>query len=225
MKLTVILSTLPLALSCITLPRSSSSGPPITFGPDTPADPSTTGYSLNHLSLNVRNLTASIAFYTTTLGLRHVFTVAASQHLSIAYLGHAHGGHNGTGYQTTAEIAREKNNAQGLLELIHIDVAERGIVSPGEHTNGVGHIGVVVPDVEAAQKRLEGLGAKILKGVGEDTPRDGHVAVAQGFSEGVLAQIEEGERKVIEKTLDEINRRFIYVEDPDGNILEIQPQD
>lgn len=239
MKLTgliVTLANLSTVLGCVThIPRTNTSTdgstggfPPIEFGPDKPSDPTTRGYFLNHFSLNVHNLTASITFYTTLLGMRHIFTVHATPHLSIAYLGHAHGGRNGTGYQSTAELNRDKNNAQGLVEMIHLDVPRRDIVSPSEQTNGVGHIGVVVPDVEAAQSRLDAMGVdavKVLKRVGEDTPRFGPLAIAQGFSPGVYAQIGAEERVVIEKALDEINRRFIYVQDPDGNILEIQPQE
>ncbi|KAJ4150916.1 hypothetical protein LMH87_011643 [Akanthomyces muscarius] len=224
------LSSLSTALSCAThLPRQNGTGspaPPIDFGPDAPSDPATTGYFINHVSLNVQNLTASLAFYTEALGLRHIFTVRATPRLSIAYLGHARGGRNGTGYQTTQELLRDKNNAQGLVEMIWLDVPRRDIASPSKRTNGVGHIGVVVPDVDAAQARLEALGSVgILKRVGEDTPRSGPLAVSQGFSEGVYAQVPLEERRAMEAVLDENNRRFIYAQDPDGNILEIQPQD
>lgn len=226
MKLFLALASLSAVLGCVPQPRQDGSMPPIDFGSDAPADAATLGYSINHFSLNVHNLTASIAFYQTVLGLRHIFTVRATPHLSIAYLGHSHGGKNGTGYQTTAELAREKNNAQGLVEMIFLDVPRRDIASPSEQTNGVGHIGVVVPDVDAAQKRLEGMeGVSILKRVGEDTPRSGPLAIAQGFSPEVYKQVPADEQKAIEGILDEINRRFIYVQDPDGNILEIQPQD
>lgn len=214
-------------LGCAT-PVQRADGGGMTMGSNAPSDPATLGYSINHLSLNVRNLTASLAFYQTVLGLRHIFTVQPAPRLSIAYLGHAHGGRNGTGYQTAAELLRDKNNAQGLVEMIHLDVPRRDIVSPSERTNGVGHIGVVVPDVEAAQRRLDALAAdgtvRILKRAGEDTPRTGPVAVSQGFSEEVYEQVPRDEQKAIEAALDEGNRRFIYVQDPDGNILEIQPQ-
>ncbi|OAA63995.1 Glyoxalase/bleomycin resistance protein/dioxygenase [Cordyceps fumosorosea ARSEF 2679] len=228
MKLSIVLANLSLVLGCATHVRQASGLPPIDLGSDAPSDPATTGYFLNHVSLNVRNLSASIAFYTAALGMRHVFTVRASPRLSIAYLGHAQGGRNGTGYQSTAELLRDKNNAQGLLEMLWLDVPRRDVVSPSERANGVGHLGVVVPDVEAAQRRLEGVlggGARMLKRVGEDTPTTGPLAVSQGFAPEVYAQLPEAERRGIEAVLNEINRRFIYVQDPDGNILEIQPQD
>lgn len=221
------LTSLSSALGCVThLERTDGAAPPIDFGSDAPADPATLGYFINHVSLNVHNLTASIAFYTRALGLRHIFTVRATPRLSIAYLGHAHGGRNGTGHQTTQELLRDKNNAQGLVEMLWLDVPRRDIVSPSERTNGVGHVGVVVPDVEAAQARLEALGTvSILKRVGEDTPTTGALAVSQGFSKEVYAQVPPAERAAIEAVLNENNRRFIYAQDPDGNILEIQPQD
>lgn len=207
--------------------RHPPPAPAIELGSDAPSDPATAGYFVNHLSLNVRNLTASLAFYTEALGMRHVFTVRATPRLSIAYLGHAHGGRNGTGYQTARELLRDKNNAQGLVEMLWLDVPRRDIASPGERMNGAGHIGVVVPDAEAAQARLEALqggSVRILKRVGEDTPRSGPLAISQGFSEDVYEQVPPEERRAIEAVLDENNRRFIYAQDPDGNILEFQPQ-
>ncbi|OAQ97257.1 hypothetical protein LLEC1_04949 [Akanthomyces lecanii] len=112
--------------------------------------------------------------------------------------------------------------------MLWLDVPHRDIASPSERTNGVGHVGVVVPDVEAAQARLDALGSsavRVLKRVGEDTPKTGPLAVSQGFSEDVYAQVPPEEKRAIEAVLNENNRRFIYAQDPDGNILEIQPQD
>lgn len=199
--------------------------PPLTLGPDEPADPATLGYFINHFSLNVQNLTASINFYTSVFGIRHIFTMEASEHLSIAYLGHSQGGRNGTGYQTTDEINREKNNNAGLIELIFLDV-DREIPPSSEKSNTFGHIGVVVPDVEAAQARLEGLPEiEFLKKVGEPTPTEGKIADSQGFYPEAWAQLAEEEQKAIEKIVSAVNLRFIYITDPDGNIVEIQPQD
>lgn len=49
--------------------------------------------------------------------MRHIFTVDLSEDFAIMYMGHAQGGRNGTGFQTGAEMARDKNNMAGLVEL------------------------------------------------------------------------------------------------------------
>ena len=90
-------------------------------GDDRPSSPATTGYFINHLCINVRNVTKSIDWYNRAFGLRLLFTVQVSEHFSISYMGHAHGGRNGTGFQTSTEMNREKNNREGLLELLNLD--------------------------------------------------------------------------------------------------------
>ncbi|VUC25845.1 unnamed protein product [Clonostachys rosea] len=206
---------------------NNTTGPPITWGSDTPSDPATLGYFSNHFSINVKNLTATLDFYSRVFGLRHIFTVQASEHLSIAYMGHSHGGRNGTGYQTTAELNRDKNNAAGLVEMIYLDIPDKShLEASSVRTNTFGHIGVIVPDVEAAQARLEAMpDVRILKHVGGPTESGGEVAMANGFPPEAWAQISAEERATIETVLSAINERFIYVADPDGNLIEVQPQD
>ena len=215
------------ALSCD--PRSLSERddlPPLKWGSDAAADPVTTGYFINHFSLNVKNLTASLDFYSEAFGLRHIFTMQASEHLSIAYMGHAQGGRNGTGYQTTEEINREKNTNAGLVEMIHLDVPEKDLPSSAETPNSFGHIGFVVPDIEATQAHLESLGScKILKRVGEATPSTGPIANANGFAKVAWDQIDAEEKKIINQVVSAVNLRFVYLQDPDGNLVEVQPQD
>lgn len=215
-------------LSCDPRSLNETPGmPPVEFGSDDPSDPATTGYLINHFSLNVKNLTASLDFYSNVFGLRHIFTVQASEHLSIAYMGHAQGGRNGTGYQTTQEISREKNNNAGLVEMIYLDIPGReDLPASSDTTNTFGHIGMVVPDIEAAQARLEDMpSVKIHKRYGDATSSEGPIANANGFPPSAWEQIDDEERKVIEQVLSAINERFVYVEDPDGNIIEIQGQD
>ena len=212
-----------------THPSNTTGGPPgFELGSDTPADPATLGYYSNHISLNVRNLTASIDFYARAFGYRHIFTMQPSDSLRIAYLGHSQGGRNGTGYQTAAELSRDKNNLAGLLEMISIDVdlAEGDLPKPSsERTNTFGHVGMIVPDIEAAQARLEALGdVEILKRCGEPIPRGGKLAMAQGFSPEVVEKLGD-EFGVILEVMDVLNDRFVFVVDPDGNIVEIQPRE
>ncbi|CAM1508953.1 Fc.00g026920.m01.CDS01 [Cosmosporella sp. VM-42] len=214
------------AVACNPPPPNDTSGfPPFEFGSDAPSDPATIGYFINHFSLNVRNLTASLEFYSSVFGLRHIFTLQASKHLSIAYMGHSQGGRNGTGYQTTAEINSEKNNNAGSLEMLYLDIPNKDLPASSEKSTTFGHIGIIVPDVEATQARLEGFpGVRILKNTGAPTPSEGEIAIANGFSQATWDQIDDEERKVIETVLSTVNERFIYVADPDGNIIEVQPQ-
>ena len=94
----------------------------ITYGNSAPQPPATVGYNLNHLAITVPNLTATIDFYVNALGFREIFTVPLSDAYSFTYLQYPSGGRNGTGYQTAQEMLRDKNNAEGLLEIIYSGV-------------------------------------------------------------------------------------------------------
>ncbi|KAH6676971.1 hypothetical protein F5X68DRAFT_193600 [Plectosphaerella plurivora] len=196
------------------------------LGSDEPADYATTGYFSNHLSLNVHNLTRSLDFYSGVFGLRHMFTLRVSEHYSIAYMSHQHGGKNGTGYQTTAELLREQRNAQGLIELVHIDVPVNTITSSSERPNTFGHIGIIVPDIEATQARLEACpDVTIVKAFGEDVTTDGRVANATNLGPAERGQLDEEEIALILATIRVVTKPVIFAEDPDGNLLEIMAQE
>jgi lactoylglutathione lyase len=210
-------------------PRSATndtqpSPPGPILGSDEPSPLATTGYFLTHLSLNVKNLTASIDFYTSVLGFREIFSLPASEHLTVSYLGYAQGGRNGTGYQTSAELARDMSNLSGLIEMLCLDVPEQDLPASSEKANTFGHLGIVVPDIDATQTWLESRGVEFLKKVDSPTPRDGPIANANSFPPAAWAQLGDDEKEQIGATLDEINWRFIFIADPDGNIIEIQPQ-
>ncbi|KAF4995968.1 hypothetical protein FDECE_12629 [Fusarium decemcellulare] len=211
------------------LPRSddnTSEYPKNVIGSDAPADPATIGYNLNHFCLNVRNLTASIDFYSRIFGMRELFQLHVTEHYTISYMGHSHGGKNGTGYQTAEELNRDKNNAQGLLELIHIDVPDNLLPPSGEQPNTFGHVGMIVPDIEAAQKRLDTFpDVRVLKRTGAPLAFGTEIANATSLSPAVVAQLDPAERAVLLKTLDFLNSPLIYLTDPDGNLVELQPQD
>ncbi|KAK9442094.1 Glyoxalase/bleomycin resistance protein/dioxygenase [Metarhizium brunneum] len=84
---------------------------------DEPSDSATVGYLLNHLFLNVGNLSAGIAFYAKGFGMRDTFTTQVTNHYSLAYIAHSHGegflhqghaaGQNHFGDATVAHNARE----------------------------------------------------------------------------------------------------------------------
>lgn len=50
-------------------------------------------------------------FYGKILGMRHIFTLQATPHATVTYMSFSHGGKNGTGFQTSSELYKEKNNA------------------------------------------------------------------------------------------------------------------
>ncbi|KAF5004154.1 hypothetical protein FDECE_9368 [Fusarium decemcellulare] len=196
------------------------------MGTDEPADFATNGYFINHLCITVKNLTASVDFYNSVFGLRKLFTLHVTEHFSITYMGHPHGGKNGTGYQTALEMNREKNNAEGLIELVYADVPVNNIDSSTQRPNTFAHIGIVVPDTEVMQARLDTLPhVEVVKPYGEPIPLGGEVAGATGLSVEVLAQLSEEEKKAISAVLDPTNLPLIFVADPDGNLIEIQPQE
>lgn len=142
-----LLAFFPLALSC-NLPAQSNSSTTlpfnITHGIDGPADPATASYFINHVGFVVSNLTATRDWYGEVLGMRHVFTVDLSSEYSskftvfgkgngtvlkncvnfevVMYMAHSQAGRNGRGYQTGAELERNKNNLGGLVEFVYYKV-------------------------------------------------------------------------------------------------------
>ncbi|KAL6923878.1 hypothetical protein FSST1_001152 [Fusarium sambucinum] len=147
---------------------------------------------------NTRNLTVSIEFYTELLGFRKLLTLQITKTYSITYVAHAQGGKNGTGYQTTLEMNREKNNAQGLLEICYVDVPVKNIDSGRQHPNTFGHIGIVVPDIQAFQQRLDKLPhISVLKRSGDPFVEiDPSIVVgpAVGLLPDIVEQLDEEER-------------------------------
>ncbi|KAH7161193.1 hypothetical protein EDB81DRAFT_784037 [Dactylonectria macrodidyma] len=214
------------SLACI---RSTSNNgtakyPYPEMGSDAPADPETTGYFINHFSLNVMNLTASVDFYSQVFGLRKIFTLHVSEHYSITYMGHSHGGKNGTGYQTVDELNREKNNSEGLLELVSLDIPGNELPASTKKANTFGHIGMTVPDIEATQRRLEAYsGVEIIKGFNEDMKLPSDIATSSSLSPEAVALLDPAELAFIMAVLSPALKGLIFVEDPDGNMIEIQP--
>jgi lactoylglutathione lyase len=200
--------------------------PTIVAGSNEPADWATMGYVLNHFSLNVNNLTASIDFYTKVFGLRLIFTFYASERFSITYMAHSHGGKNGTAYQTVDDLNKYKNNMEGLLELIYYDSPDsnRHLIPSTQVTNTFSHLGMIVRDIQSVQERMETLGVRIVKPYGQFPSLDGEIAVAFGLG-GVYQRdpVEAGQLFEALKLPGMLN--FVFVTDPDGNFIEIQDQE
>jgi lactoylglutathione lyase len=204
--------------------QESGSADFLTVGKDGPADQETIGYSLNHLSLIVSNLSASIEFYGNVLGMRHIFTAQLSPSYSVTYMGHAHGGKNGTGYQTGEELLREKNNAAGMLEFQYFANSEdTGLTASTQRPNTFSHIGLMVPSLEKAQERMERFGVTITKRIGLSA--EGIAAVENALGFGEFATKNQTERELLIKGQDLVGfAQLLAIEDPDGNLIEVQQQ-
>lgn len=194
----------------------------MTIGDDGPAPPATLGFSLNHLSLVVRNLTASMEFYGNVLGMRHLFTAQLSKDYSVTYMGHAHGGKNGTGFQTGAELLREKNNAAGMIEFQYLATSkDNDATASTVRPNTFSHIGLIVPSLEEAQKRFEEMGVTISKRIGIGGEGIKAVENALGFGETTGITQDQREELIEGQKLVGFSE-LITIEDPDGNMLEVQ---
>jgi lactoylglutathione lyase len=96
---------------------------------------------------------------------------------------------------------------------------DRGLEKRQEQGGGVRsgfrHLGLIVPDVMAAQERLEGLGADVIKRVGEEADFGGPVGLA--FGEGFAERYPE-DAEMISAAL----MGVLLVLDLDGNMVEVQ---
>lgn len=229
----LIFPLLQTALSCVPpnvrrqdAPQEGSTYPFVIPGPEvTSDDPSTVGYFSNHLSLNTNNLTASLDFYTRVFGYRHMFTFHATDVLSVTYLGRSQGGRNGSAFQTTEELLRNKQNSLGLLEIVYFnatkdDVRER-IPGSTQRTSTFSHLGIIVPDPEATQKRLEDMNVVVHKKLGAPWPTEGPLGTPNTLGDASGLSDEGWDQ--IRMVWGQLNLLNIFAEDPDGNLLEIQP--
>ncbi len=201
----------------------STAAPPAEIGSDAAADPATTAFMTNHVSFNVANLTASMDFYTRVLGFRWLFTYHVSEHFSFTYLAHASGGKNGTAYQTTAEMLREKNLRQGLIEMQFFnDPAVGKTLAPSTRkVNTFSHIGVIMPDLTAALSRFEAMGVNVIFKPGDTPKTGGHLATAMDIG---FLKADDPEGQAILAAFGLLGVGLIFLEDPDGNMVEVLPQ-
>ena len=208
-------------------PRSDtgSSDNPFVIGNDGPAPAATLGYAINHFGLLTTNLGAMKHFYGDILGMRHIFDAHVTTEYTVTYMGYTQGGRNGTGFQSGAELARDKNNLYGLIELVQFNVSDDHLAASTKRTNTFGHVGLIVPDVEKAQTYLEEKGVTILKRVKEPIAAfTGPVQNAFGIGEFAGEHIAAKKALVAAQSLIGLEM-FLMIEDPDGNLVEIQQQD
>ncbi|KAF5026900.1 hypothetical protein F66182_930 [Fusarium sp. NRRL 66182] len=206
-----------------TTPESNNDTKPSPFvpGSDEPSDPATTGYFMNKVGISVSNLTRSMDFYTQVFGFRHMFTFHATPDLSITYLGHSSGGRNGTGYQSAEEMTRDKNNAAGHLELIHLSATDNAQLQSIPTFRHI--MGIIVPNSTETQARLDKYGAKIYKRIEEPMPTTG--PLGDPFAFGDATDLSAKGWAAIREAMTELNLQGVFASDPDGNLLEVLPEE
>ena len=136
------------------------------------ANPETADYVLNHTMLRVKDPTASLTFYRDLLGMTLVKRLDfPPAKFSLYFLGYVRE-EDGPIPEDEAERVAFTFRQRGLLELTHNwgSETEAGPVYHDGNSDprGFGHIGISVPDVEAACDRLETAGTEFVK-----RPNDG----------------------------------------------------
>jgi len=223
---------IPTAQACGGLSQRSEDGAynPMVFGKDCAPKPFAAGYKFNHLALIVNNLTASIDFYTKGIGMTVLFTFKPLEKLPIyiVYMGHNEGLKNSTTpFGSCEEFALKKNSVSGLVELVYYGDSTYRPIPTTALSNTFSHLGLVVPDVKATQDRLEAMNARILKRVGEWDSNNVDEGLNNIYGLGRLAaHFTKAEQKEIWDAFRPAGgERFLFVEDPDGNVLEVEPPD
>lgn len=133
--------------------------------------PDTQGFIMNQTMFRIRDPQTSLAFYRDVLGMTLLRRLDFEEmKFSLYFLGYVRdGGIPAEDWERTAYTFRQ----QALLELTHNWGTERDASFAGYHNGndqpqGFGHIGLSVPDVDAACRRFEALGVSFVK-----RPQDG----------------------------------------------------
>ena len=128
--------------------------------------PDTAGYALNQTMLRVRDPQESLHFYCAILGMTLLQQLDfEDMQFSLYFLAYLRDGE--TSPSDPAERARFIFGRETTLELTHNWGTEKEATTPYHSGNsdprGFGHIGISVPDVQAACERFERLGATFVK--------------------------------------------------------------
>lgn len=129
----------------------------------------TAGFTFNQTMLRIKDPAVSLAFYQTVLGMSLYQRVDfAGMKFSLYFLGYP-SNHPATEIpEDPTERSRFTFEQSALLELTHNWGTEHDDDFAGYHDGnaeprGFGHIGITVPDVEAACVRFEALGVEFVK--------------------------------------------------------------
>ncbi len=137
-------------------------------------DPATAGYRLNQTMLRIRDPEASVRFYQEVLGFTLIEKLDFPEmKFSLYFLALLNEGE--TVPDDLAERARFTFSRETTLELTHNWGTESDPNFAGYHNGnadprGFGHLGISVPDVDAACARFESLGVEFVK-----RPNDGQM--------------------------------------------------
>lgn len=147
--------------------------PGVTAAPDAV----TQGYVFNHTMIRVRDLDASLDFYTRVLGFTPVYRqVHEEAAFTIVYLVLV--GDRALIPDDDAERKRWVLSQPGVLELTHNHGTEKDAAFAYHNGNGeprgFGHLCVSVPDVNAACARFEAMGVAFQKRLSDGRMR--HIA-------------------------------------------------
>lgn len=128
--------------------------------------PETTGFALNQTMLRVRDPEESLRFYRDMLGMTLLQRLDFEEmQFSLYFLSFLKDGESVP--EAPTERARFIFDRETTLELTHNWGTEKEAAPPYHNGNseprGFGHIGISVPDVEAACARFERLGATFVK--------------------------------------------------------------
>ena len=140
----------------------------------TDQSPATDGFVLNQTMMRIKDPAPSLDFYQQVLGMTLYQRVDFSEmSFSLYFLGYP-SNHEGEALPSEpAERSRFTFRQSALLELTHNWGTEDDETFEGYHDGnsdprGFGHIGISVPDVDAACERFEELGVEFVK-----RPNDG----------------------------------------------------
>ena len=137
-------------------------------------DAATAGYVLNQTMFRIKDPEVSVPFYEEVLGMKlYLRSDFAEMKFSLYFLGYPSNHPTEVLPDDPAERSRFTFRQSALLELTHnwgteIDPDFGGYHNGNEEPRGFGHIGVTVPDVDAACHRFEQLGVEFVK-----RPNDG----------------------------------------------------
>lgn len=140
----------------------------------TDQSPATDGFVLNQTMMRIKDPTTSLDFYQQVLGMTLYQRVDfAEMSFSLYFLGYPSNHEGETLPSEPAERCRFTFQQSALLELTHNWGTENDEAFEGYHDGnadprGFGHIGITVPNVDAACERFEELGVEFVK-----RPNDG----------------------------------------------------
>ena len=132
-------------------------------------DPATADYIFNQTMLRIRDPEKSVPFYRDVLGMTQLYRsdVPAAQ-FSVYFMGYLRPSDGPVPTEHEALRRYLLGFGKGLVELTHNWGTESDPAFAGYHTGnteprGFGHIGIAVPDVEAACQRFAQLGVEFQK--------------------------------------------------------------